>query len=241
MPTAVFDRLDADFDAMSASTAGSDAIERWCTDPDLASPSLHDLVARIWAAPVVEADRRLAALARLAPDDVVAARTLLQALRPGLRTLGVRLGFGRPDDAIFETVIAAAWERIRTYPTTRPERIAANVLLDVRKAICAERRRATADAERQVPADEVEPSAWGISPSAEDTAHDDGPVSLAVARSTLERAVRARTITAAGADIVWRTRVLDQPHADVADDIGVEPATLLRRRQRVERKLAAAC
>ena len=240
MPTAVFDRFDADFDALVTSTAGRDALDRWSTDPALASSSLHDLVARIWAAPMEEADRRLAALARLAPDDVAAARTLLQALRPGLRTLGVRLGFGRPDDATFDAVIAAAWERIRTYPATRPERIAANVLLDVRKAICAERRRAADEAAQQVPVDDLDPAAWGVVPSAEEVSHASGPVSLSVARSRLERAVHARTITIAGAEIVWRTRVLEERPHHVADDLGVEPATLLRRRQRTERKLALA-
>ena len=59
----------------------------------------------------------LLALARLAPDDEIAARTLLQALLPGLVRMALT-GF-RDDPDAFEDMTALAWERIRTYPQQR--------------------------------------------------------------------------------------------------------------------------
>src|SRR5690606_13676248 len=80
----------------------------------------------------------LDALAALAPDDGLAARTLLQALLPGL----VRLGRRHPAAGGVDEVIGLAWERIRTYPATRTGSVAGNVVLDVRKALWRQSRQA---------------------------------------------------------------------------------------------------
>jgi hypothetical protein len=81
------------------------------------------------------------ALALMAPEDHLAARTLLQELLGGLVNLAHRVG--RDDDAV-DDVIGLAWERICTYPGHRPGTVSGNVLLDVRK-----RYRREQDKERQ--------------------------------------------------------------------------------------------
>jgi hypothetical protein len=69
----------------------------------------------------------------------VAARALLQALVPGLHRLARTVG-GGSDEAAAE-LVALAWARIVTYPfERRPGRVAANVLLDVRKTYLREHR-----------------------------------------------------------------------------------------------------
>jgi DNA-directed RNA polymerase specialized sigma24 family protein len=73
----------------------------------------------------------LSALAARAPSDLLAGRTLLQALVPGLLRLAGSTGYDDP--AAMTEMMSLAWERIRTYPSSRPGSVAGNVLLDVRK------------------------------------------------------------------------------------------------------------
>ena len=79
------------------------------------------------------------ALAVMAPTDHLAARTLLQGLLGGLCNLAHRVG--RDDDAV-DDIVRLAWERIRTYPASRPGSVSANVLLDVRKRYRREQDKA---------------------------------------------------------------------------------------------------
>ena len=67
----------------------------------------------------------------LATADELAARTLLQALLPGIVSFARRSAVGDPSVAIGE-MVSIAWERIRTYPLHRPGSVAANVLWDTR-------------------------------------------------------------------------------------------------------------
>jgi hypothetical protein len=60
----------------------------------------------------------LAALAALAPGSGLAARTLLQARLPGLVRLAATAGRGDP--GAVDEMLGLAWERIRTYPASRP-------------------------------------------------------------------------------------------------------------------------
>jgi class 3 adenylate cyclase len=85
------------------------------------------------AAPAV-----LRALAVLAPADDLAARTLLQALLPGLVRLAGMVGYGDP--AAIEEMVSLAWERIRTYPAGRRGSVAANVLFDATAPTAASTR-----------------------------------------------------------------------------------------------------
>ena len=238
MPRPAFDNLNRDWNALTTSPAAAAALRRWHDDPDLNAESLDDLLERIWEAPMLDADRMCAALARRASDDTVAARVLLQALRPGLRTLGRRLALGAAFDDVDHEVIALAWERIRTYPyDRRPRKIAPNVLLDVRKRYLQHLREDRGD----IGLDELPPHLQPSAPSAEHEALDTELPSLRRAHATLTDAVAIGTITGTAAQVIWRARVVGVSDADLAGDLGLELRTLQRRRQRAERQLAAAC
>jgi DNA-directed RNA polymerase specialized sigma24 family protein len=233
-----FDSLDRQWAVLARSREGADALSRWSGAPELAAADLNELVERIWAASAGEADVVLAALARRAARDVMAARTLLHALRPGLRYLGRRFALGGSDDLVDHEILALAWERIRTYPADRrPRRIAANVLLDVRKLYLRQHRLDEA-AQQALVSSGAETIA--VSPSAEDVVVDDEIASLRRAHARLAAAVDAGAITPLSARVVWRTRVQQYADAEVAEELGVAVRSLQRRRQRAERELALA-
>ena len=77
-------------------------------------------------------------LAAQQAGDTLAGRIVLQAL------LGKLVRFALSDaDASLDDYLAAAWERIATYPlTTRRSSVAANLALDTLKAVKREQRRA---------------------------------------------------------------------------------------------------
>lgn len=124
--------LDREWAEMQAAPTSVQALARWSdVEPALAGcVTLGDILrtrkAKPSAAPAI-----LAALSRLSLADELAARTLLQALVPGL--LGLVTGPLAGEPGALDEVISLAWERIRTYPTQRPGSVAANVLWDVRK------------------------------------------------------------------------------------------------------------
>lgn len=131
------DALDAEWATLSRTAASRASLDRWrLVEPALDVRDLADLMERRRTPEGARAI--LGALARLAPTDRLAARALLQALVPGLAALARSLGRGRDDVAAELTSLA--WERIRTYPSERVGSVAANVLLDVRKAHWASSR-----------------------------------------------------------------------------------------------------
>jgi hypothetical protein len=169
----------------------------------------------------------LLALARLAPGDEVAARTLLQALLPGLVRMALT-GFREDPDA-FEHMTALAWERIRTYPQQRLGSVAANVIIDVRKRYLADRGDG-----RSVPTEDVQVLVRAGMPSAEDEAL---------------RVLSAAEVVIAGRDLgvseealrlVVRTRVEDRPLRELAREGGVDHSRLQCIRWRAEQKLRRA-
>jgi hypothetical protein len=131
----LFAALDHDWEALSATRTARAQLRLWAKVPTLAAfPHLDALIARVrrGAADPEGTDQILAALAARAPGDDLAARTLLQALLPGLRNVAKRLGHGRVDDDLEADVLAEAVARIRTYPIERrPRYIAANITWDV--------------------------------------------------------------------------------------------------------------
>jgi hypothetical protein len=106
-------------------------------------------------------DELLRPLVRLAVDDPLAARVVLQVLLPGLKRIAGRALHDLSErDELWELLLAHAWERIRRYPLARrPRHIAANVLLDTLMRTMRElererrrRRRCDSDAEMPAPA-----------------------------------------------------------------------------------------
>jgi hypothetical protein len=65
-------------------------------------------------------DPVLAALVRLAVDDQLAARVILQRLLPGISSMARRhAALDRPYSDVLDDVMASAWTVIRTYPVDR--------------------------------------------------------------------------------------------------------------------------
>ncbi|MBI2709723.1 MAG: hypothetical protein HYX34_08495 [Actinobacteria bacterium] len=236
MSRSVFDALDRTWARVASSPDAAVALERWRTDPALDAPDLDTLVDRVWSAGKADADRAHAALAARAPSDPVAARVLLQVLRPGLRSLGRRLALGGAFEDVDHDLLALAWERIRTYRVDRrPTAVAANILLDVRKHYV----RTVVEPDR-IRLEHIPAEMWPSAPSAEHEALDAFGPSLRRAHERLATAVDRGKITATSAAVVWRTRVQQHDDAEVAAELGVDVRTLQRRRQRAERQLAKA-
>lgn len=225
----VLSRLDAEWRRVASSPAARRALARWA----VAHPSLRGLVG---LDELIERRRDpqkapaiLAALAALAADDELAARTLLKALVPGLVRLATTAGFG-DRDAIDE-MLSLAWERIRTYPTERPGTVAGNVLLDVKKRY---RRHRGIDEPRSTvlrPSPILPPGDAGVARSAEDEALDR------VAFDELLAAQR-RVVGDWGLRAVVSTRVAGRSLAEVAAEENISVQTLYVRRIRAERRLA---
>ncbi|MBW3642410.1 MAG: hypothetical protein KY447_05795 [Actinobacteria bacterium] len=123
--------LDREWGELNNSPTTAQALERWGrSEPALAGLPTLAAILEQRRSPVA-APTILAALARLAVDDELAARCLLQALVPGLVRMA-STAFA-DDPLALDEMVSLAWERIRTYPTSRPGSVAANVLWDVRK------------------------------------------------------------------------------------------------------------
>jgi hypothetical protein len=196
--------LDREWALIESAPRSVRALARWRdTEPALAGcTTLGDVLVERTdpeAAPAV-----LAALARRAGHDELAARTLFQALVPGM--IGLATGPLAGNPAALNEVISLAWERIRTYPTWRPGSVAANVLRDVRKGY-REHRRIEASADERIAT-----LAGTTAPSAED---------VALRRSwvgALADAHRSGAIGDVGVDLIFRTRVEGHSLAEVAAD-----------------------
>lgn len=203
------------------SAAGAASLTRWSDrEPDL--HGLDDLGDALECRR--DADRGpavLAALARLAPTEDLAARTLLQALLPGLVHMALRR-FPDDPDAV-EDITAIAWERIRTYPPARPGSVAANVIVDVRKRYQAQRAAA---APELLPAPAI-----GATPSAEEAALSQLAVEELVA------AARNGFISDNALALILRTRVDDIPLRQVATERDEDEHALTCVRWRAERRL----
>jgi hypothetical protein len=166
----------------------------------------------------------LRALAALAPGDDLAARCLLQALIPGLVCLAARSG--NDDPAALDEMVSLAWERIRTYPTTRHGSVAGNVLLDVRKRYRAHRLI------------DAPTGAWQHDGDAID--QRPGPDDEVLGRLLLEDLAAARrdgVVSGPALELIVRTRVVGESLAEVAEAEAVEPQVLCQRRWRAERRL----
>ena len=216
--------LDREWAEMKDSSAGAEALRRWATsEPALAGmPTLAAVLeARTdeEAAPVI-----LSGLARLsAAGDELAARTLLQALVPGLVKMAYTIC--RDDRLAFDELLSLAWERIRTYPTSRPGSVAGNVLLDVRK--CYWRHREIDVPKSYFPDSEGPDTA----PSAEE---------IVLGQSAVDDLVAARrdgVISTTALALILRTRLEDAPLATAALEQGETTKNANCIRWRAERRL----
>ena len=227
------DVLGDEWMELAGSRAAVRVLAEW-GDPALDGfPDLREVVAAIQQrGRPVESDRILLALLRQAASDNLAARAVLQALMPGLKTLMVAYQLTGEPEEVATAVIEAAFERIRHYPCDRrPARVAANLLADTRQLLwregCCERRRRLAS---EPLTDSIQNRL--VATSVASTATDE-LVGL------VRDAVHDERLPADGARLILLTRVLDVPVADLAAAAGDKSQTVRKRRRRAEAQLAS--
>lgn len=170
MTTGLFGALDREWQTLCTSRAAHRGRDGWTDDALRGIVGLAELIATLRRSShdPETADQILAALARRAADDDLAARTLLQALLPGLFNVAKRLGHGRVDDDLEAEVLAEAVTRIRTYPIgRRPRLIAANITWDVFGCITRRRQNAARVALEAVADVELTETIVDLDPSVE--------------------------------------------------------------------------
>src|SRR5260370_23403479 len=147
MALQLFDALDREWAVLVVSPGIRSTLRRWSDDPVLAKyPDLGALIRalRRGARDPEHTNEILAALIRRAVVDDLAARTLLQALIPGLFNVTRRLAGAVIDEELEAQVLTEAFDRIRKYPLERrPRAIDANVLQEVFGRGCPARHRST--------------------------------------------------------------------------------------------------
>jgi DNA-directed RNA polymerase specialized sigma24 family protein len=174
------------------------------------------------SAPAAAKDELLVALVRIAADEPLAARVVLEAIVPGMARLAERIIFDARDrDELWALLLGHAWQLIRRYPLARrPRRIAANLLLDTRRAALAdlaEERR-----ERREPTRRCSCAA----------ASSGGGV-----EALLRRTVAAGALSGQEAELILETRIDGVSLARLAAESGIPYHTLNVRRLRAERRL----
>jgi hypothetical protein len=136
----LFTKLDQEWAWLAHSRRATRVVEIWKDIQPMLSRfgDLGDLIDFVQHRDQAVANDRIhAALVALAPNEELAARTMLCAVQPGLVAIAMHYRTaGDSQDDVASAVVAAAIERIRIYPLhRRPARIAANVLLDTRQII----------------------------------------------------------------------------------------------------------
>ena len=128
----VLTRLDRDWSTYCRSGSATSSLRRWRKGGATDAASFDDLLAQMQAGADAEArDRLVYRFAVLSHADRDAARVVLQAIRPGLVSVVRRYWSRWGWDETASMAVAAAFERIVTYPADRRERPAANIVLDV--------------------------------------------------------------------------------------------------------------
>lgn len=200
-------------------------LRRWAAEqPALArfAGSAELLFRFLRGEPSAERDRVMLALLRQARRDEFAGLLVLEALLPGLkRVLGRILVDAGESDERLAVVLDCAWEQIVSYPLERrPTRVAANLLLDIRKQALREL------GQHRRPADELPLSR-----------REPAPTFGADIEAPLRRAVTAGAITATDAGLILQSRIDGRPLAEIAAELGLQYIGAYKRRQRAEQRL----
>jgi hypothetical protein len=233
------DLLNDEWQYLAHSPEAARALARWSQGKELgAFVDLHQLVAEIQRrGHPEESDRLLLALLRRAPSDDLAARTVLHAMMPGLKSLMSAYQLTAVPEEVSTAVVEAAFERIRRYPCDRrPARVAANLLNDTRqvlwRASVRERRLRLA----------TEPITEPITGATMDRRLADlrtRPSATDELVDLVVEAVRLGHVERSGARLILLTRVLDASVEELAHEMDVKAPTLRKRRIRAEAALAS--
>jgi hypothetical protein len=223
----VFDLLERDWRHVRHDERMARRLPEVC-DAAGGATSLEDIERFVRAALPADADRVLVALAaRAIEGEALAARVLLQLLLPGVRRLA-RTWWALGDaDERASAAVAATYDRIRHYPLARrPQRVAANVLMDA----AADLRRAV----RAAPVtDGDHPAAGRELPAVE----PDHPALELV--DVLSDAVTGGVVSAADAELIAASRIAGTSLHEIARRRGAKLRTLQWRRKRAEAALVA--
>ena len=214
--------LNQEWSVIARGPAARRALMRWSVaHPVLnAATDLEDVIALGFRHEEGPDVRR--ALAILAPTEDLAARTLLQGLLGGLCNLARRIG--RDADAV-DDVVSLAWERIRTYPASRPGSVSGNVLLDVRKRYSRTHDTATFCGAIGL---------TGFEPAVEDRVVSNISFEELVATS------RRSGVSNTALETIIRSRVVGESMTDLAAEQQIPLKVLWHRRWRAEARLRAS-
>jgi len=206
-------------------------------EPSLARFESPDrLITFLWnrRVPPVEKDAVLLALLRLAGTEELASRVVLQAMLPGLKALARPLLRRGPNgeepvldrEAVWELLFLEMLGRIKTYPLERrPCKVAANLIGDVKHAAYEELDRARNGLEELPEEEPLEP----------DTVLRPRPgVDV---EAPLRRAVAAKAITAADAELLLLIEVDGLGLREAAERLGVPYNVARIRVQRARKRL----
>jgi hypothetical protein len=222
------ERLEAEWAALAAGPIAA-CLPRWAKEEPalLGFATPQQLLRHIRASRgnTRAEDAVLGALVHQAQLDPLAARLVLHALLPGLKTLARRILVDADQrNEVWAALLAHTWERIRCYPLERlPTRIVANVLFDALKKTTREFRRELRYRDR-----------FG------EELPGDSPASLPLdsdVERLLARAVTAMAISREEADLILRTRIDGGDLRARADELGVAYHALKVRRLRAEKRL----
>jgi hypothetical protein len=231
----VFDQLDRDWGRVADLPAVARRLHGACTAAGGAA-TLADVERFVRSASPEDADRVLAALVAEAvddgevPGDRLAARALLQLLLPGVRRLArTWWALGDPDERA-AAAVAAVYDRIRRYPLARrPQRIAANVLMDA----AGDLRRAARSAQPVSDSGHLPTGEWDLpSPAVTHPALE--------LVDALADAVGRGLVSPEDAGLIAESRIAGTSLREIARQRGAKLRTLQWRRQRAEALLVGA-
>lgn len=141
MTAGVLVQLDREWERIADSSVGRRAVRTWAEgEPRLGGVrTLRQLVERVnERGHPEESDAILLILVGHAVADDLAARTVLQAMMPAVKSLTSKFstcGAWSAEETA-AVVVAAMWERIRSYPVERrPRKVSANLALDTRQRV----------------------------------------------------------------------------------------------------------
>lgn len=236
----LFRQLENDWNAAGRSRSAREALRHWAArDPALAAfDTPADLVAACQERDDGDRDRDafLAALLVDAETDPWAARTVMQALLPGLASVarraaafvGGRWPVWNGLDELDQHVIVVAYERITTVALARPVWVARAIVDGTWQRVRAYARKSRRQAHCRAALVEV----GNLGVNASRTAADE----LA---AVLSDAVKRGRIERFDAGLIYRSRLAGERMEDLARGAGVDARSLWRRRVMAETTLVA--
>lgn len=254
----LFGLLEREWTLLERSHDASTALRKWGSEDQALSgfDCLSDLMAPVGSARHRASDEALAALVRRAATEDLAARVVLQLILPGLKALARRYRWMGDSEEVAAAAVAAAYERIRTFPIERrPARIAANLVEDTRQHLWRRAKREEntwGDPQGDVDdcldsrsIDGVEDSSvtGSLRPvakrrSGQSSVEDAG--SAPELPELLQWALDEGHLSSEAVELILLTRGHEVPIAELCERSGDSAQTIRRRRLRAEDRLRAA-